>query len=155
MNVQAVLGRAYAAANTPIQYGLGKGGFDPDLATPAPAGLCDCSGFVAWCLGFSRQVKDKFYLNFNNGWFETTAIWNDIGSSYGILHACKPIPGAVIVYPDSQGHQGHVGIIIDEKLVVHCSVGNDKKGNAIQFTAPDVFTKNPVTRIGWLVGLEP
>lgn len=154
MQVQAVLARAHVATGQGIRYGLGKGGMNPGSPTPGSGGRCDCSGFVAWSLGFSRKLNEAFYRNFNGGWFETTAVWTDIGSSVGILEALdKPRPGAIVVYPDHDGHEGHIGIMVDSDHVVHCSMGNDRNfGNAIRVTDPRVF-QTPSARYGWLHGL--
>lgn len=155
MQVAAVLARAHAATHQGIRYKLGAGGFKPGLPTPGPTGQCDCSGFVAWCLGMSRQTNELFYKNFNGGWIETSAVWTDIGSSVGIFQPTKPLPGAVVVYPDENGHEGHIGIVIDPTHVIHCSLGNDKStGNAIQMTAMTVFQNNNKSRYGWLHSLS-
>lgn len=155
MQVQAVLSRAQAAVGQGIRYKLGKGGMKPGSPTPASGGQCDCSGFVAWCLGMSRQTNELFYKNFNGGWIETSAVWADIGSSVGIFDATSKKPGAVVVYPDGNGHEGHIGILMDATHVVHCSKGNDTQfGNAIQITPLTVFNNNPKTRYGWLIGLQ-
>jgi hypothetical protein len=155
MQVAAVLARAHAAVSQGIHYGLGKGGMDPGSSTPASGGLCDCSGFVAWCLGMSRHTTDKFYVHFNGGWIETTAVWTDMGVSTGIFDNAAKQPGAVVVYPDENGHEGHIGIIVDDHSVVHCSHGNDTSyGNAVQITPLTVFVNNPKSRFGWLVGLQ-
>jgi hypothetical protein len=156
MQVAAVLGRANSAVNQGTRYGLGKGGMHPGSPTPAAGGKCDCSGFAAWCLGMSRQTSDQFYKHFNGGWIETTAVWTDIGSSTGIFDQIKEMrPGAVIVYPDKNGHQGHIAIVMDANHIAHCSMGNDKKfGDAIKITDPGVFNGKG-SRIGWLVGLVP
>jgi hypothetical protein len=153
MMLNAVLGRAHSAVGQGIRYKLGKGGMNPGSPTPAAGMQCDCTGFVAWCFGFSRKMTEHFYVQFNNGWFETTAVWTDIGTSTGILEESQSRQGAVIVFPDSNGHQGHIGIILDDTHVVHCSKGNDTKfGDSIQVTDLAVFQK-PNRRIGWLVGL--
>jgi len=126
------------------------------LPTPAAGGKCDCTGFVAWCLGFSRKLNDRFYVDFNGGWFETTAVWTDVSLNVGIMEPSGKKPGAVLVYPDANGHQGHVGLLIDATHVVHCSSSNDATfGDAIQITPLTVFNKNKDTRVGWLYGLEP
>src|SRR5215510_10236237 len=128
---------------------------NPGSPTPASGGKCDCSGFVAWCLGMSRQTTDRFYTNFNGGWIETTAVWTDIGANTGIFDGTNKRRGAVVVYPDEHGHEGHIGIIVDDNRVVHCSHGNDTTfGNAVQITPLTVFNNNPRTRFGWLVGLQ-
>lgn len=156
MQVAAVLARAHSAVGQGIRYRLGKGGMSPGSPLPSAGGLCDCSGFVAWCLGMSRKTSQAFYVHFNGGWIETTGVWTDIGSSVGIFEASPVRPGAVYVFPDGDGHQGHIGVIVDEDHVIHCSLGNDHTfGDAIQVTAPTVFTNNPQTRIGWLYGLTP
>ena len=85
MQVAAVLARANSAVGQGIRYKLGKGGMSPGSPTPASSSQCDCTGFVAWCLGFSRKLTEHFYVQFNGGWFETTAVWTDIGSSVGIF----------------------------------------------------------------------
>jgi hypothetical protein len=155
MQVAAVLARANAAVSQGIRYKLGKGGMNPGSPTPGDDGLCDCSGFVAWCLGMSRHTSERFYVNFNGGWIETTAVWTDVGRAVGIFDEASKRPGAVVVYPDEHGHEGHIGIIIDANSVVHCSRGNDTQyGNAIQITPLGVFSNNPKTRFGWLTGLQ-
>jgi hypothetical protein len=155
MEVAAVLGRAQAAVAQGIRYKLGKGGMNPGSPTPGAGGLCDCSGFVAWCLGMSRKSSELFYVHFNGGWIETSAVWNDIASPVGIFEAVTKMAGAVVVYPDANGHEGHIGIVLDATHVVHCSHGNDTKfGNAIQVTPLTVFQNNPATRYGWLHGMQ-
>jgi hypothetical protein len=155
MQVAAVLARAHAAVAQGIRYKLGQGGMSPGSPTPGNDGQCDCSGFVAWCLGMSRHTPDQFYVHFNGGWIETTAVWTDVGQSVGIFDQTSKKPGAVVVYPDEHGHEGHIGIIVDANSVVHCSLGNDHKyGNAIQVTPLTVFSSNPKTRFGWFVGLQ-
>lgn len=155
MQVAAVLARAHAAVAQGIHYKLGQGGMNPGSPTPGHDGQCDCSGFVAWCLGMSRHTSDQFYVHFNGGWIETTGVWTDVGQSVGIFDETSKKPGAVVVYPDEHGHEGHIGIIVDANSVVHCSHGNDTKyGNAIQITPLTVFNNNPKTRFGWLVGLQ-
>lgn len=154
MQVDAVLARAHAAAQQGIHYGLGKGGMNPGSPTPASGGKCDCSGFVSWCFGMSRKTNQAFYVHYNGGWIETSAVWQDIESSVGIFDAGQANKGAVVVYPDSSGHQGHIGILVSPTEVVHCSKGNDNTfGSAVQITPLTVFQNNPSTRYGWLVGL--
>lgn len=154
MHVSAVMARAHSSLNQGTRYKLGKGGMSPSGGTPAAGGYCDCTGFVAWCLGFSRKLNERFYLEFNGGWFETTAVWTDIDSPVGIFETSARKTGAVLVYPDSSGRQGHIDLLIDTKHVVHCSSGNDAQfGDAVQVTKLDVFTSNPATRVGWLHGL--
>lgn len=155
MQIAAVIARVHAASQQGIRYQLGKGGFNPGSPTPGQAGRCDCSGYVAWCFGMSRQTTERFYRSFNGGWIETTAVWTDCGANVGIFDSLsQPRPGAVVVYPDDDGHQGHIGIVVGPNQVAHCSKGNDTQfGNAIRVTAPNVFNR-PDVRYGWLVGLQ-
>ena len=121
------------------------------LPTPAPHGFCDCSGFVSWALGTSRKTSNPDYVHMNGGWIETTAVWHDIGSKHALFSPLAELrPGAVLVYPDSDGHQGHIAIVVDQGTIVHCSMGNDKHfHDAIWSTPPIVFSNTPATRIGW------
>jgi CHAP domain-containing protein len=127
------------------KYLLGAGGRVPSHATPFDEhGQCDCSGFVAWCLG-----QDRFQPSHIGGnWIETTDIVADAtGPQKMFERVYEKKPGYVIVYADKGGHQGHVGIIStwpDQHggfRVIHCSMGNYRtKGVAIAETGPDVFT---------------
>src|SRR5262245_45093542 len=125
MRIPAVLARAGSSVGQGIRYKLGKGGMNPGSPTPAAGGQCDCSGFVAWCLGMSRKTDEHFYVIFNGGWIETTGVWQDVGQNVGIFEETDRRPGAIVVYPDSNGHQGHIGIVVDDGHVIHCSKGND------------------------------
>jgi hypothetical protein len=154
MHVNEVLARIQSSLGLGSRYKLGKGGMNPGSPTPNSGGQCDCSGYVSWCLGMSRKTTQHFYVNFNGGWIETTAAWTDIGSSVGIFDSCTKKPGAIIVYPDANGRQGHIGILVDSTHVAHCSKGNDTQfGNAIQITPLTVFANNGNSRTGWLYGL--
>ena len=150
----AILERAQGACQKPIVYKLGKGGFTPAAQSPGEAASqCDCSGFVAWCIGQSRQTSNPFYKALNGGWIETTAMVADALAVGGIFTKTdNPVPGDVIVWGDRKVNgktvQGHVGIIAqvaDGKAtkVIHCSSGNFKKfGKAIQETDAALFYRN-------------
>lgn len=151
-----MIDRARTALGLKIQYKLGKGGVKPELSTPAPQGQCDCSGYVAWCLGISRVMKDPFYKAANDGWFETTAIYKDILSSAGIFaEVSAPVPGCIAVYGDHGGNQGHIGIVTQVKnnkvqRVIHCSSSAWKNtGDAIAENNLAALTNNPNVRFGW------
>jgi len=127
------------------KYLLGAGGRVPSHATPFDEhGCCDCSGFVAWCLGQDRYQPSHIGGN----WIETTDIVRDAqGPQQMFERVYEKKPGYVMVYPDTAGRQGHVGIISslpDEHgdfHVTHCSMGNFRTlGVAIAETRPDVFT---------------
>jgi len=155
--------------------GLGKNtvykspGVTPPLDAntwPASGARCDCSGFLAWCLRISRKVNHPKYIAINGGWFETTGIHADVLGSWGYFEPQpKPIVGAFVVYPDKNGHDGHIGVIskVNGKagvagidLVIHCSLGGYKsKGDAIQETAPGPWAARADSAIGWYTGITP
>lgn len=108
------------------KYVLGAGGMDPHL--PSPGGICDCSGFVAWCLGLSRKPKPS-----RPWWIETTAMVRDATGQKAVFAFLDgPEPGCVVVYGDKGGHQGHTGIVTVVRSprdydVVDCSSGSWKR----------------------------
>ena len=55
MTYDEILTRARSAIGHGITYHLGHGGLHPADALPSRDGQCDCSGFVAWVLGRSRN----------------------------------------------------------------------------------------------------
>ena len=142
-----------------VSYLLGHGGVYPALPGPGPR--CDCSGFVAWCLGVSRRQPDTL------GWIETTRVYEDAHRGHKLFREVHdPEPGDVIVYgdrtekvvhhdPDGTEHvrdrvrQGHIGVLSvvppavfgplwwSELRVIHCSASN--KPNAIAETDARAF----------------
>lgn len=142
--------RARAAAGQGCQYALGKGGFRPDRPFPwtiaVDAKLCDCSGFVAWCLNVSRQNPHPAMP-----WLETTAVYHDaMGPCVLFRHvpAEEARAGDVLVWGDAHGHQGHIGIVTEVQdgtpsKVCHCSRGNvTHTGDAIRETDTRIFVAN-------------
>lgn len=155
MKREEVVARARSAAGHKCAYGLGKGGFNP--AAPHPwnsAGLCDCSGFAAWCLGQSRHTDNPWYAETNGGWLETSAIVRDCGTPFGMFDKAKwteAKPGDLVVYGDEKradgtARQGHVGVIVEvsemgPKAAVHCSSGNFRTyQDAIRETSVGLWT---------------
>lgn len=146
MNVEQAIARAQSVVGQPCKYKLGEGGrlWHKDTPWNPHAMACDCSGFVAWCLGMDRHTADPAYKKWNGGWIETTAIARDAHLEPGVgLFDELPQPqvGALYVYPDrrveGKVRQGHVGIIVglDPVRVVHCSAGNYRRvGYAIAET---------------------
>lgn len=151
-------------------YGLGKGGMFPERAYPwDDEHLLDCSGFVSWVLERSRKNSSPRYLDFNGGWFETTAMfkdateWNDYFAEVASRDAR---PGDLLLYGDrsltdakgnSVKRQGHVGIVseVDDGplKVVHCSRGNERKfGDAIAETGIQWWSlaSGIVARCAWV-----
>lgn len=147
-----VLKRARAATKLGIKYRLGAGGMRAVADTPADSrGWCDCSGFTAWCLGFSRFSKDPFHLRVNGGWVNTDSIVRDARDVRGMfteIPEALAMPGDLIVFGKGPGRRyGHVGVIsqMGERRVarvIHCSPSNESKGlSAIAETSPEVFRR--------------
>lgn len=114
----------------------------------------------------SRNTKEAFYVRHNGGWIETSAVAADISAATGIFEPLTvPKPGCVVVYGDHRDaagvhHEGHIAIVTRVngaagvagiEAIVHCSVGNDRTGDAIQETAPTLFAHNPNAMIGWCI----
>ena len=147
---QQTISRANSVLNLRTEYKLGKGGFDPTKSfTPQ----CDCSGFIAWAIGIPRELPPK-----SGKWLSTDEYWaGGIAPKKNLFkqrNLNEAEVGDLIVYPDSGGSQGHIGLItqIDHSmpsLVIHCSNGNWKHyGDAVRATNPNVFlTGNHKTRI--------
>lgn len=160
MTQSEVVARARSCIGKDIKYRMGAGGFDPKAAMPGES--CDCSGFVAWALGISRNLKIPYYGN--GGWWETSAVYRDATLPFGyverVMRHEMPKPGMLLVYPDVRGVQGHMGIVtaVDQDarvaLVVHCSRGHYMRGiGAVAETDAGVFDRNPLTllcRVAWV-----
>jgi cell wall-associated NlpC family hydrolase len=118
MTAQEILERAARSIGHGTIYKLGQGGFSP--ASPHPwnsRGECDCSGFVAWCLGVSRHTDHPWYSQQNGGWLETTAIARDArlagAGMFDLVPWEQARPADLLVYGDWGGHQGHVARYIE------------------------------------------
>jgi murein DD-endopeptidase MepM/ murein hydrolase activator NlpD len=126
--------RARSVVNCDIKYKLGSGGMNPNFNLPSKDKLCDCSGFVCWVFGLSRQAKIPFYKQYG-GWIYTDSMVQDINSSAGIFERLPyPKGGCIVVYGAGR-NIGHVGIVSEVenrvmKKVIHCSSGNSKKFGA-------------------------
>ena len=144
-----IVTRARSAMGKSIPYVLGHGGWHPHDPLPERNGSgCDCSGFVAWCLGVCRQCKDPAFP-----WYETTAIAHDATGDqrhFQMVRWQDAQPGDVLVYGDrkdseGQRHQGHIGVISACDLtgpirVIHCSKGAWKAyADSITETSPDLW----------------
>lgn len=144
----------------------------PENTTPWVPGMpqlgCDCSGFVAWCLGVSRMLAKNpglATLYPFGGWFETSAVARDARSQFGFVDEvpwASALPGDILVWGDHDGHQGHIGLIatVDENgplTVVHCSSGNWRKhGDAVQETDVEIFRANKAiaAEVAWIERVE-
>ena len=129
------------------KYVLGKGGRNPQADSPLQDGACDCSGFVAWCIGLDRYQPGKVA---GGDWIETSAMVRDANYDRNLFVPMNERrPGYILVWGDKNGRQGHTGIIsaVDAHgkvtRVIHCSSGNYRtKGVAIAETDPGVFLTN-------------
>lgn len=149
---ERTLKRARASVNRGTSYTLGKGGMNPIKQLTR---TCDCSGFVAWAMSIPRELPPR-----SNKWLQTTTYWEgggNVGRNLFIeARNGEAEPGDLYVYPDfhdgTRTRQGHMGIISEVKdgepvNVIHCSTSNDKNGDAIQETGPDIFKRKTKTRI--------
>ena len=108
----AVAAKALSCADNGqvVKYALGKGGFLPLYKYPTMTNTCDCSGFASWCLGLSRIPKLS-----RPWWLETTNIYRNAlrldGRKQAFVRILRPVEGCLAVYPDSDTHQGHVGVV--------------------------------------------
>ncbi len=166
-NAIELIERARTALGRKIIYRLGKGGRRPKNETPADSeNGCDCSGYVAWCLGFDRYIEEPFYARRNGddgvkGWFETSAAAADAVDKAGILTVIDaPVPGCIAVYGDSGGSEGHIGIVTEVNSkgkatkVIHCSSSAYKKhGDAIAENDSTALLDNPRRVYAWFEGL--
>ncbi|WP_374163182.1 LysM peptidoglycan-binding domain-containing protein [Arcticibacter sp. MXS-1] len=110
VKVEQLVLRARSVVNCNIRYKLGSGGTHPEESSPSRDSLCDCSGFVCWVLGLSRQTNIPFYKHFG-GWIFTDSIEADINSASGIFERLsRPEPGCIVVY-GAGSKIGHVGVV--------------------------------------------
>lgn len=155
-----IVEKARSAIGKGIKYELGKGGTAKDVGRhlPTSSGGCDCSGFVCWIYGLSRQSEIPFYRQLG-GWINTDSMVLDIKSEAGIFGRLNiPEIGCIVVYGRRKaGQYGHVGIVSEVengimKKVIHCSKGNDDpEGNSIQETSSKVFNASDIF-LGRFVG---
>lgn len=157
----ALIGRARSLLGKGIIYKLGQGGRNPALTPAQLAGSqLDCSGFVAWCLGFDRYITNPFYAAENGengrGWFETTAAYKDANNGGGILtRIAAPVPGCIVVYGDSTvggvHTEGHIGIVTEVgpggtlQKAINCSSSAYRHFNDAITENASPFINNPHT----------
>ncbi|MFN8525306.1 MAG: glucosaminidase domain-containing protein [Chloroflexota bacterium] len=161
-SVDRLIARSRSALGHGFKYQLGQGGMRPQSALPgSPSNGCDCSGFVCWCLGISRQTDHNLYRQFNGGWINTDAIVNDVRTTTGFFRPLETSRvGALMVYPSRQPSRpyGHVGIVTEVAdgsvaRVIHCSSTNYARfGDAIAETGPEVFVSGGAI-LAWFEGL--
>lgn len=131
-----------------------NGGRDPYAPSPVSQGTntADCVGFAFWAFGLDRYQPDFVYGSYE-GWINTNSMIGDALTkrSY-FLPMVELVYPHFLVYPSSnkvelaQGFPpvGHVGVVINEFKVVHCSHGNDERlGHAIDVGRPRSWTSKP------------
>jgi hypothetical protein len=133
-------------------YKLGRGGFNPGESFcwdwtqfgSISRKACDCSGFVAWCLGMRRdQINARKWWSKLLPWIETTMVFRDATGPQHVFRLMPmPTPGCLVVYGDHAGHEGHIAIVTDAVIdvnqrveritVIDCSSGQSRRtGQAI------------------------
>lgn len=129
-----------------------------DISQGIVGKACSCSRFIAWALDTPVVVNLPLYRRWNGGWFETTAIYRDAKSELGLFTEvpsgeCQP--GDLLVWPDSVGKQGHVGMVTavadgHPTKVVHCSRGNWRRtGDAVRETDTTAFAAHQAIVARW------
>ena len=111
MSLQNRVDRALQSCKFPCVYKLGRGGFNAakPLDPAWDSGRSDCSGFVSHVIQTRRSPKELRPF-----WIETTMVYNDAtGKRLAFRAIPGPIPGCIVVYGDSGGKQGHMGIVVE------------------------------------------
>lgn len=115
--------RALSVENTG-RYKLGAGGRDPSAPTPLDAaGLCDCSGFLAWAWSEPRRDSADGEDEIDGDWLNTTALYLDArGPQRFVREIAAPhvLPGDALVYRGGLPDQpvGHIGIVVARPAIV-------------------------------------
>lgn len=150
------IGRAVDMINYPSRYHLGSGGSDPGaiscfVASTDGVGQCDCSGFVAWCLGYDRWQK-RLYSDRDLGEYVSTDSMVEDANRHQILfrRTSNPRAGDLICYPGKRNHGrrvhiGHVGILIQPPnapgpSVIDCASGKDRRSAGISVARRSIAT---------------
>lgn len=108
-----------------------NGGTNPSAKHPGSPAFgprcwaCDCSGFVAWCIGLGRYQPDLTKA-WGTEWFGSSAVtgsWKRKSGWFEVLHTMDPeiknatgltpAPGDIVSYAHSQYHNvGHIGLVV-------------------------------------------
>lgn len=142
-----------AAEDTGTIYTLGSGGygwFQDDFDAE-----CDCSGFIAFCLGLSRKPSTAFMAKGTKWWFSTDSMVLAAKEGVFFREVEKGTPGCLAAYPDykSRGElrQGHTAYITDWRGTVpwgyDCSSSQSRKtGDAVKLRSLSFFTRHRAAR---------
>ena len=126
----------------------------PGLVAPA----CDCSGFVCWVLGVSRNPAPQRWIN-------TDSVWDDAtGSGVQFRKIDHAVPGCLVVYPQAGSGErfGHIALVTEATAdgraarIVHCSAANfgSAPPDAIKITTPEAFERQPKSIYVWFEGMK-
>ncbi len=167
---RSILGWRDAAGRPPVyRLPYPNGGSDPARPHPFAShegrAVCDCSGFVAWCLGVPRRRPGYGKGGPVDGYVSTDSMYWDAtkGPRAMLRPAVELVPGLVLVYPGrfAAGLRigvGHTGILASVPAgipagtpewwrlatAIHCSSGNSKQGHAVSETSAAIWGKRGV-----------
>ncbi|MBC7680996.1 MAG: CHAP domain-containing protein [Ferruginibacter sp.] len=138
----------------PLAEAAGLDVDDPELVAPA----CDCSGFVCWALGISRNPAPQRWIN-------TDSVWDDAtGSGVQFRKIERAVPGCLVVYPQAGSGErfGHIALVTEATAdgravrIVHCSAANfgSAPSDAIKVTAPEAFERQPKSIYAWFEEMQ-
>ena len=147
---EAIISQARDWCNIGTTYDLGSGGYEwlPDF----PATESDCSGFIASVLGRSRKPQPDFPY-----WLSTDSIWTDCADKQRLFkEIVQPVEGCLVVYPDSGGRQGHVGIVtgVENDWIEGIDCSSSTKGGAVTERNLTFFLSKPNVRFCLPVWLQ-
>lgn len=136
------IARARSVVKKGILYHMGHGGLHPEDSKPSRDAYCDCTGFAAWVLGMSRNlVATGKAHRYGMDWIETTLVyWNAHAKQPKaerlFVELAEPEPGCFVVYPDQDGDEGHIGLVVSVQGAklwgIDCSSGQSRRvGQAI------------------------
>jgi hypothetical protein len=134
----SILSKARFAIRKNTRYVLGAGGYDPNAELPHDKNRgCDCTGFVAWCLGIDRRRSRNDLVE-----VQSDALVIEANRPNGnVVKLAKPEPGCVLVYggvwlgkplQSVRVRPGHAAIYEGGGMIIDCgSTPFRREGQAI------------------------
>mgnify|MGYP002639546124 FL=1 len=141
-----------AAEDTGTVYTLGAGGYG--WAQREFDDECDCSGFMAFCLGLSRKPSTAFQVKGRQYWFSTDSMVAAGKEGLFFREVGSLTPGSIVAYPDrnrdgkvTQGHTAYVSEIRNGiPFGYDCSSSQSRKtGDAIKLRSLAFFNRRKTT----------
>lgn len=138
MRRDSILSKARFAIRKDTRYVLGAGGYDPNAELPHDKNRgCDCTGFVAWCLGIDRRRSRNDLVE-----VQSDALVIEANRPNGnVVKLAKPEPGCVLVYggvwlgkplQSVRVRPGHAAIYEGGGMIIDCgSTPFRREGQAI------------------------